>query len=218
MLQGLPEGCQPEHLQPYADSAPPEIVFEDNHILVVNKPAGLLSVPGLATTALHPDMPELQLVHRLDQSTSGLLLLAKTRLDHKLLQKQFTERTIKKQYVALLDGVVDGDQGEISLPLRVDLDNRPRQMVCRAHGKAALTQWELLSWEGPYTRVAMYPVTGRTHQLRMHAAHREGLGLPMLGDELYGRSGKRLHLHAHTLCLSHPRTRERMTFQTPVPF
>lgn len=226
MLEGLPVGVQPAHLQPFEDPSAPEVVYEDSHLILVHKPAGLLSVPGLAIMdsvqsrlqGLHRDKPELQLVHRLDQSTSGLLLLAKTRRDHKALQRQFTGRTIRKEYIALLDGEVQGEEGEVSLPLRVDLMDRPRQLVCYQHGKPALTRWKVLSREGGLTRVALFPVTGRTHQLRVHMAHVHGLGLPMVGDELYGREGERLHLHAHSLCFIHPGTGESVSFSVPVPF
>ncbi|MGB0864872.1 MAG: RluA family pseudouridine synthase [Granulosicoccaceae bacterium] len=202
------------------------MVYQDRHLIVVNKPAELLSVPGLAMIdsvqsrlqQRHPDLPELQLVHRLDQSTSGLLLLAKTRRDHKALQRQFSERTISKEYIALLDGEVLGEQGEISLPLRVDLEDRPRQLVCDQHGKPALTRWRVLAREGGRTRVALMPVTGRTHQLRVHMAHALGLSAPIVGDELYGKPGDRLYLHAQSLAFIHPGTGERARFSVPAPF
>jgi len=226
MLQGLPVGRQPEHLRPFADPLAPEIIYEDNHLILVNKPAGLLSVPGLAISdsvqsrlqAMHPDKPELQLVHRLDQSTSGLLLIAKTRRDHKALQRQFTGRTIRKQYIALVDGVVRNDDGEIDLPLRVDLEDRPRQLVCYQHGKPALTQWRVLDRQAAHTRVALSPVTGRTHQLRVHMAHALGLAMPIVGDELYGKVGSRLHLHAESLSFIHPGSGEVVDFKVPAPF
>ena len=226
MLQGLPPGRQPDHLQPFTDKRAPEIVFEDRHLILVHKPAELLSVPGLAMIdsvqsrlqGLHPDLPELQLVHRLDQSTSGLLLLAKTRRDHKALQRQFTGRTINKEYIALLDAEIEGEQGEIDLPLRVDLEDRPRQMVCYQHGKPALTRWRVISREAGRTRVALTPVTGRTHQLRVHMAHVKGLRAPIVGDELYGKPGQRLHLHAQTLDFIHPGSGERVSFTVPAPF
>lgn len=226
MLQGLSAGVQPDHMQPCVDPEEPAILYEDNHLLVINKPIDLLSVPGLSVVdsvqsrlqARHADMPELQLVHRLDQSTSGLLLVAKTRQDHKVLQRQFTQRSIQKRYVALLDGVTQTQSGEVDLPLRVDLEDRPRQLVCRKYGKASLTRWEVISQEGGYTRVALYPVTGRTHQLRMHMAHPRGLGLPILGDELYGTPGHRLHLHAEQLRFIHPRSGEEVNFCADAPF
>lgn len=226
MLQGLPPARQPDHLQPYTDKRAPEVVFEDRHLILVHKPADLLSVPGLAMIdsvqsrmqGLHSDLPELQLVHRLDQSTSGLLLLAKTRRDHKALQRQFTGRTINKEYIALLDADIEGEQGEIDLPLRVDLEDRPRQLVCYQHGKPALTRWRVISREAGRTRVALSPVTGRTHQLRVHMAHVKGLAAPIVGDELYGKPGERLHLHAQSLDFIHPGSGERVSFKVPAPF
>ncbi len=226
MLDGLTPGRQPEHLQPFDNVAAPTIVFEDKHLLLVNKPAGQLSVPGLATIdsvqsrlqARYPDLPELQLVHRLDQSTSGLLLVAKTRRDHKALQRQFAKRTISKQYIALLDGELKARAGDIELPLRVDLEDRPRQLVCAQHGREAKTHWKVLCIEKGQTRVQLFPVTGRTHQLRVHMAHPSGLGLPIVGDELYGKPGQRLHLHAQSLSFVHPASGEHVSFTVPAPF
>ncbi len=226
MLQGLPVGRQPAHLAPCGDPAAPAVIFEDAHLIVVNKPGDLLSVPGLTMLdsvqsrmqARHPELPELQLVHRLDQSTSGLLLLAKTRRDHKALQRQFSKRTIRKQYLALLRGELQGESGEVDFPLRVDLDDRPRQLLCEQYGKAALTRWQVIAREPGRTRVALFPVTGRTHQLRVHMAHPAGVGLPIVGDELYGAPGTRLHLHAHQLSFIHPGTGELVSFEAPAPF
>lgn len=226
LLQGFPIGREPDHLQPFGDASAPAVVFEDRHLILVDKPAELLSVPGLVSIdsvqsrlqARHPDLPQLQLVHRLDQSTSGLLLAAKTRVDHKALQRQFSERLIAKEYVALLDGEVAGESGEIELPLRVDLLDRPRQLVCHQHGRAALTRWRVLAREGGRTRVALSPVTGRTHQLRVHMAHPLGLAAPIVGDELYGKPGGRLCLHAQSLGFIHPGSGDWVDFQRPAPF
>ena len=203
------------------------IVYEDDALLVIDKPAGLLSVPGKtaepsAQSLLQKRYGEVFMVHRLDQDTSGLMVVAKSREAHRLLQQQFLSHTrvIYKMYVALLDGVVEG-RGTISQPLRPDVDDRPRQMVDHEHGKEAVTDYEVLGHEGSLTRIALMPHTGRTHQLRMHCAHREGLGVPIVGDRLYGHhieKGQRLCLHAAELAFQHPLTGERMRFSSVVPF
>ena len=158
------------------------------------------------------------LVHRLDMSTSGLLLVAKNEKTHKNLQKQFIERTVKKRYVALLDGYLKNDKGYIDLPLRVDLNNRPRQLVCNSHGKPAYTNYEVIASENNCTRIYFYPVTGRTHQLRVHAAHHRGLNTPIIGDDLYGKRADRLYLHAEQISFEHPVTKKRLTFNSEPEF
>ncbi len=203
-----------------------EILFEDEWIMVIDKPAQFLSVPGKEISdsvqqrvkRMRPDASGPLLVHRLDMSTSGILLVAKDPVTHKALQSQFIKRITRKRYVALLDGLVPDDSGTIDLPLRVDLDNRPRQLVCYEHGKSARTNWELIAREGNKTRVYFYPVTGRTHQLRVHAAHPNGLNTPIVGDELYGKASDRLHLHAELLEIIHPQSGNRMEFRSEVPF
>ena len=202
-------------------------IYEDDALIVVDKPAGLLSVPGRTDeesveSLLRQQYGEVFMVHRLDQDTSGLMVVAKSREAHRHLQRQFLShaRAINKLYIALLDGVVDG-RGRISLPLRPDVDDRPRQMVDYEHGKAALTDYEMLGHEDGFTRVALTPHTGRTHQLRVHCAHAEGLGTPIVGDRLYGHrteKGQRLCLHAAELAFQHPLTGERMSFSSVVPF
>jgi tRNA pseudouridine32 synthase/23S rRNA pseudouridine746 synthase len=207
----------------------PVVVYEDEAVLVVNKPAGLLSVPGkqvqdsvllrLRRRYPHADGP--LLVHRLDMATSGLLLAAKSAAVHKALQKQFIRRRIEKRYVALLDTgerSLMGAQGQVDLPLRVDLDDRPRQRVCYEHGKAATTRWRVIDRGHGQTRVYFYPLTGRTHQLRVHAAHRDGLAAPIVGDELYGRCAERLLLHAERLRFYHPLLERTVEVRAPVPF
>jgi tRNA pseudouridine32 synthase/23S rRNA pseudouridine746 synthase len=207
----------------------PKVVYEDDDLLVVNKPAGLLSVPGkqIHDSVLtrmrqrYPDADGPLLVHRLDMSTSGLLLVAKTAAVHKALQKQFIRRQIEKRYVAVLDTTtspVPAEQGTIELPIRVDLDDRPRQCVCYDHGKAAKTDWRIIRRNKGQVRVYFYPLTGRTHQLRLHAAHRDGLAAPIVGDELYGRQHGRLLLHAERLRFFHPRKRQRLEVSVPAPF
>lgn len=203
-----------------------EIVFEDEYMAIVNKPAEFLSVPGKniqdsVTTRMQQRYPNASgplVVHRLDMSTSGLMLIAKTTAVHKKLQQQFINRSIKKRYVALLDGVIPDQKGTINLPLRVDLENRPHQLVCYEHGKAAQTEWEVVQREDQRTRIFFYPITGRTHQLRVHAAHSLGLNIPIVGDDLYGKRDKHLHLHAESITFKHPKSNELMTIQVDPNF
>jgi tRNA pseudouridine32 synthase/23S rRNA pseudouridine746 synthase len=204
----------------------PTIVYEDVDIVVVNKPADLLSIPGKEEhhsvlswlRKNYPDATGALLVHRLDMSTSGLLLAAKTAQAHKFLQKQFINRTVHKRYIAVLSKVIKNEPKVIDLPLRVDLDDRPRQVVCYEHGKSAVTRMEVISSDAVSTRVYFYPVTGRTHQLRVHAAHYNGLATPIVGDDLYGTRGGRLFLHAQMLTFDHPTTGERMEVISSAPF
>ncbi|MGB0869183.1 MAG: RluA family pseudouridine synthase [Flavobacteriales bacterium] len=203
-----------------------DIIFEDQDIIIVNKPAELLSVPGIhikdsvfeRISKLYPEIDSPLIIHRLDMSTSGLLVLAKTKTAHKFIQNQFIRRTVKKRYIALLDGLVSKSEGEIKLPLRVDLEDRPRQLVCYKHGKMGVTKWEKLTEEKGRTRVAFYPLTGRTHQLRVHSAHHLGLGFPIVGDDLYGEKEKRLCLHAEYIQFIHPRHKETVEFRIDPEF
>ena len=218
MLQGLNVDPNPEeiHGQPQLGI---DIVYEDEWMVVVNKPSGLLSVPGRigsysVATILHQRYPGSQLVHRLDMGTSGLLVAAKDRTVYVTLQQQFTNRTISKTYVALLEGTPGQPRGTISLPLLCDPINRPRQVVDYEHGKEAVTDYEMIDGH----RIRLFPHTGRTHQLRMHCAHPDGLGCPIRGDELYGHPADRLYLHAERLELTHPVTGEHMTFELPADF
>lgn len=198
-----------------------EIIWEDEHIVVVNKPAEFLSVPGKniedsvyqRLRQKYPSATGPLVVHRLDMSTSGLLIAAKNEAAHKHLQNQFIERTIKKRYIALLEGLVPQQEGRVDLPLRVDLDDRPRQMVCYTYGKPAQTNYKVLERSNGRTRIHFFPVTGRTHQLRVHAAHALGLHCPIVGDDLYGERSSRLHLHAEWLQIVHPVTGQKMTFK-----
>ncbi|HCS13200.1 MAG: RNA pseudouridine synthase [Zetaproteobacteria bacterium CG06_land_8_20_14_3_00_59_53] len=231
MLRGLEVEPEPDYgLGIAADE--PQIVFEDDAIVLVNKPAGLMSVPGkyvkdsVFTRLLdrYPQCPELKLIHRLDMGTSGLLLVAKNMQANSFLQRQFIQRRVEKRYEAVLSGVLPADksEGEIDLPLRIDFDDRPRQMVCYQHGKAARTRWQVIARSNDTvpatTRVWFYPLTGRTHQLRMHAAHPDGLNMAIVGDDLYGSGAERLMLHAQRLCFTHPLTREWIQFEVPTPF
>lgn len=202
------------------------IVYEDDDILLVDKPAELLSVPGIAIqdsvyTRIQARYPHLKgpiIVHRLDMATSGLLLLAKNKESHENLQRQFLKKTIQKRYVALLEGKLQEPKGSISLPLRVDLEDRPRQLVCFEHGKQADTNWELISVQHGRSKVYFYPITGRTHQLRMHASHPLGLNAPIVGDDLYGTKSNRLHLHAESLHFQHPKSKEWLHFSVAENF
>jgi tRNA pseudouridine32 synthase/23S rRNA pseudouridine746 synthase len=157
-------------------------------------------------------------VHRLDMSTSGLMLIAKTKEVHKSLQRQFINRSVKKLYVAVLDGIIAENEGVIDLPLRVDLDNRPQQMVCEEHGKRAITHWKVLERKVNTTRIQFSPITGRTHQLRVHAAHPLGLNTAILGDDLYGTVQNRLLLHAESIAFRHPITKELLCISQPAEF
>jgi tRNA pseudouridine32 synthase/23S rRNA pseudouridine746 synthase len=203
-----------------------ETIYEDNALIVVNKPTEFLSVPGKEITdsvytrikEKHPNATGPLIVHRLDMSTSGILLLTKTKEANKALQRQFIKRTIKKRYVALLDGNLFEKKGKITLPLRVDLDDRPKQLVCFEHGKNAETIWEVLERKNNKTRVYFYPITGRTHQLRVHAAHKNGLNAPIIGDDLYGEKQDRLHLHAEFIEFFHPLTNKKMSFRIAPDF
>lgn len=271
MLQGLEIDENPL-LNPVHEEEELEIVFEDEWLLVVNKPAGMLSVPGKAEDRdsvyhrlkkKYPEATGPMIVHRLDMATSGLLLVAKTKEVHQDLQAQFANRSIKKRYVAVLDGAIikteketkpiaekailiakdtvstkktakaerTGSTGRIELPLCLNPLDRPRQMVSSEHGKEAITEYQIISESEritsesentfnesnridesersinesrKYTRIVFYPLTGRTHQLRVHAAHPEGLGCPILGDELYGKKADRLYLHAEYIEFRHP--------------
>jgi tRNA pseudouridine32 synthase / 23S rRNA pseudouridine746 synthase len=225
MLQGLEVDDNPMLVNP-AIGKELEIVYEDELIVVVNKPADFLSVPGkniedsvLSRMAAYlPMATGPLLVHRLDMSTSGILLVAKTKDAHAFLQRQFIRRTVDKRYVALLEGELSETSGFIDLPLRVDLDDRPRQLVCYDYGKSAQTKWELVEVKEGRSKVYFYPITGRTHQLRVHAAHSLGLNMPIVGDDLYGTRAERLHLHAESLSFYHPATRKRMSFQVKEEF
>lgn len=202
------------------------VVYEDEHLVAINKPAEFLSVPGIHVTdsvytrmrKKYPEATGPLIVHRLDMSTSGILLIAKTREAYHNLQAQFIKRTVKKRYVALLEGNVEQNEGKINLPLRVDLEDRPRQLVCHEHGKPAQTLWNVVERNGNTTRVHFYPITGRTHQLRVHASHTLGLNAPIVGDDLYGTKADRLHLHAEQIEFTHPATGTRMILQATAEF
>lgn len=203
-----------------------EILYEDDDLLVVNKPAGMLSVPGKEANfsiydwarKQYPEATGPLIVHRLDMATSGLLLIAKKKEIHQHLQAQFKNRTIRKRYIARLDGIVASDKGTISLPICPDPLDRPRQIVHETLGKPAVTTYEVLQRSEHQTWIAFYPHTGRTHQLRVHAAHPDGLNAPIEGDTLYGRESDRLYLHAELLEFDHPTTGKRIHIEKPADF
>jgi tRNA pseudouridine32 synthase/23S rRNA pseudouridine746 synthase len=232
MLDGLPADPPPLFGSAAFDAAEPLVVYEDEQLLVVNKPSGLLSVPGrgvalqdCVATRLrvrYPDATGPLVVHRLDLDTSGLLLAAKNLSTASALQRLFSLREIDKQYVALLDGEVATDHGHVMLPLRVDVDDRPRQIHDPVSGKPAHTEWRVISRDHRRTRVRFTPHTGRTHQLRVHAAHPQGLDAPIVADRLYGRTtahdDERLQLHAERLAFVHPVSGASLVVEQPAPF
>jgi tRNA pseudouridine32 synthase / 23S rRNA pseudouridine746 synthase len=207
-----------------------KIIYADEWLMAVNKPSGLLSVPGRYLDNqdsvlsrwryCFPDEGEVMTVHRLDQETSGILLLTRDRFSHQQLSQQFQQRQIYKVYEAILAGVITVDEGIIDLPLWGNPQNRPYQEVHWQYGKPSVTRFRVLGREGNYTRVEFIPLTGRTHQLRVHAADAQGLGVSILGDKLYGCDAvaSRLHLHARELRFQHPHTGEFMHLVTETPF
>jgi len=225
MLTGMKVDENPLLINP-AEGLELEIVFQDEHVVVVNKPAGLLSVPGKSIkdsvyTRIKAQFPKATgglIIHRLDMATSGLLMLAMNERAHKNLQQQFLDKKVSKRYVATIGGKLEKSVGDICLPLRGDFDDRPKQMVCHEHGKYAETHWQLIEEKGNTSKLFLYPITGRTHQLRMHCAHPDGLNLPIIGDSLYGTSANRLHLHAQRLSFNHPVTKEQLTFEVDAEF
>ena len=206
------------------------IIYADASFVVVNKESGMLAVPGRGpekidsvahrVRQMFPDCIDQPSVHRLDMDTSGLMVLALTEEAHRNLSRQFYERMVKKRYVALLDGVLEGSAGTIELPFRLDVDNRPIQIYDEIHGKVGITHWKKMAIEGGQTRVDFVPVTGRTHQLRLHASHEKGLGIPIVGDPFYGNgSGPgELKLHACELSFAHPDTRVEQHFESDPDF
>jgi tRNA pseudouridine32 synthase/23S rRNA pseudouridine746 synthase len=239
MLQGLDVDEEQSGRTDKALETQLAVIYEDSSLLVVSKPSGLLSVPG------RTDAPSVQsllaqrygsvfLPHRLDMDTSGLLVVARTEAVYKALQQQFYARTVEKRYLALVSGRMPvGQCGTISLPLRPDPLDRPRQVVDPLHGKAATTDYEVLPLSAlsslsvfglsslhseSYSLIALTPHTGRTHQLRVHCAHPDGLGMPIVGDALYGQKAHRLCLHAAELSFTHPVSGERLHFTCYVGF
>lgn len=249
MLQGL--NVEPDPALHYEQTLKPvRVMWEDEHLAVIEKPEGWCSIPGKSDQAnlfdealrLWPAIEGSVIVHRLDQDTSGIMVLAKNARVHRALSQQFERREIKKQYVAILETYpqtppmregnelpVEGDsqksipsrgniEGCVALPLAPNREDLPRQRVDWEHGKEAVTLYEVIGQEEKGTRVRFYPQTGRTHQLRVHAAAKEGLNAPIVGDRLYGHVADRLYLHAEALDFTHPVTHERMHFEAPAPF
>ncbi|MGE4607659.1 MAG: RluA family pseudouridine synthase [Myxococcota bacterium] len=206
------------------------IVHEDPEFIVVNKPSGFLSVPGrgplksdCVTTrvrTLYPGCIERPAVHRLDMDTSGLIVVAINAASQRNLSMQFQRRETSKRYIALLDGELAAERGTIELPFRLDIDRRPMQIYDEIHGKLGITHWQNLGVESGLTRIAFTPITGRTHQLRVHSAHERGLGIPIVGDPLYGTGTGpgQLKLHACDLGFRHPTTGETLAFHCPPTF
>ena len=252
-------GAKMRQILPSSEGLGVGYLFEDSQLAVIVKPAGMLSVPGKTGEVSvydimrqrYPDSDSPLIVHRLDQATSGIMVIAKTLYAYHNLQKQFSEHTIEKRYVAVLEKQMTPTQpplgeetvlqreeetvlqrGEISLPLRPDLNDRPRQVVDYEHGKTAITKYEVVKSSIGFPRrrrtsflnsefptIYLYPQTGRTHQLRVHCAHKDGLNNPILGDTLYGsKKAERLFLHADKITFTHPTTGERVTFSSHVPF
>ena len=224
MMEGLDVDVNPETLGfPHLEV---KTIYEDDALLVVDKPSGLLSTPGRVEeysveNIMRQRYPDSFIAHRLDMWTSGLLIVAKSLEVYRSLQEQFVKHQVKKRYIAVLENLEILDRldvlekkGTISLPLRPDPMNRPRQIVDHEHGKRAVTDYEFQN----ENTVALYPQTGRTHQLRIHCAHPEGLGRPIKGDELYGTKADRLYLHAEQIWFRHPVTDEDMHFISPPPF
>lgn len=226
MLEGLvvdenPESSTIENI---------EILYEDEYMLAVNKPSGMLSVPGKKekesvesiVKKMHPEISGPAIVHRLDMSTSGIMLIAKDKEVHKILQLKFISRDIKKRYIALLEGTIDKKDGIIKLPISPDYYDRPRQKVDYESGKIAITRYKVLEEKSigtkTVTKVELCPLTGRTHQLRVHCAHKDGLGTPILGDELYGSKDERLYLHADKIEFKHPISQKLMIIEKKEDF
>ncbi|PKR81577.1 RNA pseudouridine synthase [Brumimicrobium salinarum] len=225
MLKGMQVDENPLLKNPGANKTI-KTIYEDEFILVVNKPHDLLSVPGkeiydsvyARIKKQYPDAKGPLLIHRLDMSTSGLLIIAKDLESHKKLQEQFIKRKVKKSYTALLDGYLKTTEGIIDLPLAMDVLDRPRQKVDFENGKSARTTYKVIERKKGKTRIELTPVTGRTHQLRVHCAHSKGLNMPILGDDLYGNLADRLYLHATTLEIVHPQHNTTLFFEAPPSF
>ena len=223
-LQGLRVETNP--ILELSNRKPLEIIHEDAWILAVNKPENVLSVPGRTgfdsvedrLKLRYPELSFLKAIHRLDMGTSGILLFAKDAHTHSAVQKQFASNKVTKCYEAILDGKPQIQEGTIALPLRLNLAHRPHQMVCHEFGKKAITYYKVITAPSQTTRIEFYPKTGRTHQIRVHAAHQHGLNTPIKGDELYGQPSDRLYLHARELTFLHPNSLQKLKLEAKVPF
>lgn len=232
MLQGLDVDPDPTKTEADGCCSRVKILYEDRFIVAAEKPAGMLTVPGkISQDSLYSrlrsmlnDVEELMVVHRLDQATSGVVLFAKNRITHKALQRQFGEHSVDKRYVALVEpsGSIP-TEGEINLPICPDYQHRPQQKVCYSQGRPSRTLFRVLGTADAggidAVRVEFRPLTGRTHQIRIHAAHPEGLGSPVVGDRLYGRvRAERMYLHAESITFTHPSDGRTITVTSPCPF
>ena len=250
MLQGLEVEDHPLLGKMKEAATRMQVIYEDEWLIAVNKPEGMLSVPGNVEAPsvaskiaeMYPDLPATYMVHRLDMDTSGILLVARSPEVHKALQEQFFRREVKKRYIALVKGssrgvegefkgsrvqggqMVQGGKGTISLPLSREPHHKHRQMVDHEHGKEAITEYEVLS-ATPYregwdevTKLALYPITGRTHQLRIHMASTEGMDAPIVGDRLYGTAADRLYLQAQAIEFTHPVTGQKIHIEVDEEF
>jgi tRNA pseudouridine32 synthase / 23S rRNA pseudouridine746 synthase len=205
-------------------------LYEEETFVVIEKVSGFLAVPGRGPENFdcvtervkqkHSECIAHPAVHRLDMDTSGLMVVALTKETHRNLSIQFQERQTRKRYEALLDGIVEEDEGSIELPFRLDVDNRPHQIYDEEHGKMGLTHWQKIVDENGCSRLSLIPITGRTHQLRLHTSHEKGLGIPIMGDPLYGNTSEngQLKLHACFLSFQHPLSGKKMNFESVVPF
>ncbi|MEM9234461.1 MAG: pseudouridine synthase [Pseudomonadota bacterium] len=217
-------------MKPLPDYHPPtdpwlDILYEDDALVVFNKPAGLLSVPGNVSrdsleTRAQERFGDTLVAHRLDMATSGVIVMPRGKGNLAAIGQQFEKRRTEKRYIAVVWGDVAGEGGTIDLPIRCDWPNRPLQMICHERGRNAVTHWKVMSRADGHTRLALTPVTGRSHQLRLHMRE---LGHPILGDEWYAQgkaraAAPRLLLHAEALRMEHPQSLEMMTFQAPCPF
>ena len=206
------------------------IVHPDPLFIIVDKPSGLLSVPGRGPDkqdsvvsrirTIYPACIAQPSVHRLDMATSGLMVMALTSESQRNISIQFQKRIVRKRYIALLDGIIEEDEGQISLPFRLDPENRPYQIYDPVYGKVGVTKWRKIGIEYGKTRIEFMPITGRTHQLRLHSAHELGLNCPIIGDSLYGSGteGDKMMLHASYLMLLHPVTGNLLEFESGPDF
>lgn len=223
-MQGL--DVEPNPLEAIQQNHELEIIYEDDWLIAVNKPEGMLSVPSkTANESLQEQIEKMFssdqkpiIIHRLDMATSGVLLFAKSPEIHSIMQGLFESRNIKKQYIAILDVTIVQENGTISLPLILNPQERPLQMVNFDYGKEAITHFQVLEHKDGKTRIAFSPITGRTHQLRVHAAHPDGLNAPIVGDMLYGTHADRLYLHALSVTFTHPVTKKEIHITTSCPF
>ena len=206
-----------------------DVIHQDERIIVLNKPTGLLSVPGIGpdkldclATRVQSEIPAARIVHRLDRDTSGVIVMALDAEAHREMSRQFHDREVQKIYIAIVHGSVEQDEGKIDLPVRKDMDpqNAPRQIIDHEQGRSAVTNFRVLERDAGRSRLELRPITGRSHQLRLHL---QSIGHPILGDNLYApldvqALADRLLLHAQSLWLVHPGTAEPMTFEAECPF